>query len=485
MEPTFIHLHNHSEYSILDGAVKIDDLVDAAYENNMPAVALTDHGNIFGAVQFFKAGQGQGRQAHPRLRGLRRPAEPLRQEAGRRPTTSTTSTSSSSSRTRRATGTSASSSPRAYLEGFYYRPRIDKELLAAHSEGLIGLSSCLKGEVASWLARGFPEKAEEAARDYAAIFAPGDFYLELQDHGLPRAEGRQPPARRARPQARPAPRGHERHPLRRAGRTPRARTSSLCIQTNRKISDPDRLKFSTDQFYFKSGGRWPSSSTRRPTPSRTRARSPPAATSSFPSKSLLPARSSRRPTARRSRSTSRRSPGEGFRARHGPARRPKRRERRAPPTLRANTRSGSSARSSSSSRWASRATSSSSGTCSRPPARRASRSGRAAARRPGSLLAYCLEITEIDPIEYDLLFERFLNPERISLPDIDIDFCGRRRQEMIEYVTEKYGQENVCQIITFGTMAARAAIRDVGRVLEVPAARGRPHRQDDPLRAAT
>ncbi|NTV80271.1 MAG: PHP domain-containing protein, partial [Candidatus Aminicenantes bacterium] len=183
MEPTFVHLHNHSEYSILDGCLKVKDLVGAAYEQNMPAVALTDHGNVFGAVQFFKQAKDRGVKpilgcevyVAPESRFDKRPGAAddvhhyhlillVKDETGYR------------NLSRLIT--------QSYREGFYYRPRIDKELLASHAGGLIGLSACLKGEIAVWLGRGLPEKAEEAAREYAAMFGPGDFFIELMDHGL-------------------------------------------------------------------------------------------------------------------------------------------------------------------------------------------------------------------------------------------------------------------------------------------------------------
>ena len=461
MEPTFVHLHNHSEYSILDGCLKVDALVAAAYENNMPAVAMTDHGNIFGAVQFFKQAKARGIRpilgcevyVAPQSRFDKRPGGAddvhhfhlillVKDDAGYRNLCQLLTQS--------------------YLEGFYYRPRIDKELLAAHGEGLIGLSACLKGELAVWLGRGLPEKAEEAAREYASFFAPGDFYIELMDHGLPEQKALNPQlVAVARKLDLPLVATNDIH----FGRREDAESQDVlvCIQTNRKISDPDRLKFSSDQLYFKSAAEMSELFRDTPDALENTGRIAARCGFDFPVKSYNLPRFSP-PEGKELGDYLEEVARAGFRARmarreaagavaaHAPAEYEERLEREIKlikkmafegyflivwDLLKAARAKGIPV----------------------GPGR-----GSAA----GSLLAYALEITEIDPLEYDLLFERFLNPERISLPDIDMDFCGRRRQEMIEYVTRKYGQENVCQIITFGTMAARGAIRDVGRVLEVP-----------------
>jgi DNA polymerase-3 subunit alpha len=463
MEPTFVHLHNHSEYSVLDGCLKISARVEAAYKNNMPAVAITDHGNIFGAVQFFKQAKAKGVKPilgcevyvapHSRFDKKPTPGDDIhhfhlvllvKDDRGYK------------NLCRLIT--------QSYLEGFYYRPRIDKELLAAHAEGLIGLSSCLKGELATWLARGFPEKAEESAREYAGIFPAGDFYVELQDHGLPEQKAVNPQLIAiARKLDLPLVATNDIHFARREDAE--SQDVLVCIQTNRKISDPDRLKFSTDQFYFKSTAEMTELFRETPEAIQNTGRIAARCGFDFPTKSYyLP--NFTPPGGKdlgayfeevawagfRARMAKRQAEGPGGRASHSLAEYEERMEREIKlikqmgfegyflivwDLLKAARQKGIPV----------------------GPGR-----GSAA----GSLLAYALEITEIDPIEYDLLFERFLNPERISLPDIDMDFCGRRRQEMIEYVTNKYGQDNVCQIITFGTMAARGAIRDVGRVLEVP-----------------
>jgi DNA polymerase-3 subunit alpha len=429
----------------------------------MPAVAITDHGNIFGAVQFFKQAKAKGVKpilgcevyVAPQSRFDKRsvPGDDIhhfhlillvKDDRGYK------------NLCRLIT--------QSYLEGFYYRPRIDKELLAAHAEGLIGLSSCLKGELATWLARGFPEKAEDSAREYAAIFPAGDFYVELQDHGLAEQKTVNPQlVALAGKLSLPLVATNDIHFARKEDAE--SQDVLICIQTNRKISDPDRLKFSTDQFYFKSAAEMTELFHGTPEAIQNTGRIAAQCGFDFPTKSyFLPQFTPPEGKALdeyfeevawqgfRGRMARLEAKGSNGGASHSLGEYEKRMEREIKlikqmgfegyflivwDLLKAAREKGIPV----------------------GPGR-----GSAA----GSLLAYALEITEIDPLEYDLLFERFLNPERISLPDIDMDFCGRRRGEMIEYVTRKYGQENVCQIITFGTMAARGAIRDVGRVLEVP-----------------
>ena len=463
MEPTFIHLHNHTEYSILDGCLKVPDLLDAAFKNNMPAVAITDHGNVFGAVQFFKEAKARGVKPILGCEVYVAPGSRFDKKPG-----------SSNDvhhfhlillvRNEQGYLNLCRLLTQSYLEGFYYRPRIDKELLAAHADGLIGLSSCLKGELSSWLVRGFSEKAEDAAREYAAIFPKGDFFVELQDHGLADQKAVNPLLiGLARRLGLPLVATNDVHFTRREDAE--SQDVLVCIQTNKKISDPDRLKFSTDQFYFKSADEMRELFKDIPEAIHNTGRIAARCDFDFPSKKyFLP--NFTPPEGQTLSEYFELVAWEGFR---------KRMEKRA-----ARVTNGEQAHAEPEYEdrlkreiklirqmgfegyflivWdllkAAREKSIPVGP------------GRGSAA--GSLLAYCLEITEIDPLEYDLLFERFLNPERISLPDIDMDFCGRRRGEMIEYLTRKYGQENVCQIITFGTMAARGAIRDVGRVLEVP-----------------
>jgi DNA polymerase-3 subunit alpha len=463
MELSYIHLHNHSEYSILDGCLKISDLAEAAYQNKMPAVAVTDHGNIFGAVPFFK--EAKARQVKPILGCELYVAPKSRHEKKSGPDDETHHFHLVVIvRNEKGYRNLCHLITRSYLEGFYYRPRIDKDLLAAHSEGLIGLSACLKGEVSYFLRKGLEEKAEEAAFAYASIFPKGDFYIELQDHGLPDQKAVNPQlVRLARKLSLPLIATNDVHFRRREDAE--SQDVLLCIQTNKKISDQDRMRFGGDQYYFKSAEEMIELFKEVPDAIQNTVLVAAQCEFVFPLAGyFLP----------QFKAEEGRSLSEYFEevVRKGFAgRQEKIRDRRANGEY-GHTLEVYEERLEREIKlikqmkfegyflivWDLIKTAREKGIPVGP--------GRGSAA--GSLLAYCLGITEIDPLEYDLLFERFLNPERISLPDIDIDFCGRRREEVLAYVKNKYGQENVSQIITFGTMAARAAIRDVGRVLEVP-----------------
>lgn len=462
MELSFIHLHNHSEFSILDGSLKIGDLVDAAYKNKMPAVALTDHGNIFGAVSFFKKAKAKGIKpilgcelyVAPKSRFEKKATREeinhfhlillVKDEKGYRNLCHLIT--------------------KSYLEGFYYKPRIDKELLSHHSEGLIGLSACLKGELSYLLLNGFEEEAEEAAREYAALFAKGDFYIELQDNGLEEQKRMNPLLRKiARKLEIPLVATSDTHYLNKDDAE--SHDILLCIQTNKKVSDQDRIRFSTNEFYFKSSQEMIETFKELPEAIQNTAKIAAQCNFDFPESGyFLP--QFRVPEGTSLEEYFDQVVKEGFeehaeflrkREEKGELRHPLHvYEKRLEKELKLIKEMGfegyflivwdliqmAKAKN--------------------IPV------GPGRGSATGSLLACCLGITGIDPLEYDLLFERFLNPERISLPDIDIDFCGRRREEVLAYVTKKYGQENVCQIITFGTMAARQAVRDVGRALEVP-----------------
>ena len=462
MEHSFIHLHNHSEYSVLDGAAKTAALVEAAYQNKMPAVALTDHGNIFGAVTFFK--EAKAREVKPIL-GC---------EIYVAPRSRFDKTGDSRDphhfhlvllvKNDRGYRNLCHLLTKAYLEGFYYRPRIDKELLSQHAEGLIGLSSCLKGEVSFYLDKENGEAAEAAAAEYASYFAPGDFYLELQDHGLPPQKNINVQlVRLARKIGLPLVATNDIHYLRKEDSE--SHDILLCIQTNKKLSDQDRIRFGSQEFYFKSGAEMAELFKEVPEALENTTRIASQCHFDFPSGGhFLP--QFKAPDDMPLDEYLAFVAKEGFKFRREElqpkwergelAHPPEDYQKRLDRELRLVSQMGfegyflivwdliQTARS------------------------RDIPVGPGRGSAAGSFLAYCLGITEVDPLEYDLLFERFLNPERISLPDIDIDFCARRRPEVIEYVTTKYGRENVSQIITFGTMAARAAIRDVGRALEVP-----------------
>jgi DNA polymerase-3 subunit alpha len=462
MELTFIHLHNHSEFSILDGAMKTEALVGAAYENNMPAVALTDHGNIFGAVSFFKQAKEKGIKPilgcevyiAPKNRFVKKAEGKgpnhfhlvllVKDEAGYRNLCQLITQS--------------------YLEGFYYRPRIDKELLAQHSEGLVGLSACLKGEISLNLGLGLEKKAEEAALEYASILPKGDFYIEIQDHGLEEQREINPLLiNLSRKLNIPLVATNDVHYL--AKDDAESQDVLLCIQTNKKVADQDRIRFGSEQFYFKSSEEMIDLFSEIPEAIQNTAKIAAKCNFEFPfSGYFLPQFKAPEGTSLSEYFDS--VVREGFKSQIEAITKEKKKDELASLVEEYEERLEKEIKLIKEMGfegyflivWDLIKMAKDNDIPVGP--------GRGSAA--GSLLAYSLGITDIDPLEYDLLFERFLNPERISLPDIDIDFCARRRDEVLDYVTKKYGRENVCQIITFGTMAARQAVRDVGRALEVP-----------------
>ncbi len=461
METTFIHLHTHSEYSILDGALKTAALVDAAYDNKMPAAALTDHGNIFGAVNFFK--QAKEKQIKPILGCEIYVAPRSRFEKKAEKKGPIHHHLVLLVKDDKGYKNLCELITKAYLEGFYYRPRIDKELLAKHSEGLIGLSSCLKGEVSSYLTVGLEDKAEETALEYSALFAEGDFYIELQDHGLELQKEINPRlVQLAHKLNLPLVATNDVHYSRKEDSE--SHDVLLCIQTNKKVTDQERIRFGSNEFYFKSSEEMVELFKNVPEAILNTTRIAAKCNFDFPTSGyFLPQFKAPEGTSLSAYFEDVARQGfqaqmERIRHRIDNAELPslKQYEERLKREIKLVREMGFE------------------GyflivwDLIREAKAKNIPVGPGRGSAAGSLLAFSLGITDIDPLEYDLLFERFLNPERISLPDIDIDFCGRRRDEVISYVTGKYGRDNVCQIITFGTMAARQVVRDVGRALEVP-----------------
>jgi DNA polymerase-3 subunit alpha len=462
MELTFIHLHNHSEFSILDGALKTAALVEAAYQNNMPAVALTDHGNVFGAVSFFK--QAREKEVKPILGCEIYVAPESRFEKRANSKAPNHFHLTLLVKDEKGYRNLCQLVTKAYLEGFYYRPRIDKELLARNSEGLIGMSGCLKGEVSHFLGMGQVEKAEEAAREYASFFADGDFYVEIQDHGLKEQKEVNPQLiSLAEKLALPLVATNDVHYL--AKDDAETQDILLCIQTNKKVTDQDRIRFGANEFYFKSSAEMIELFKDLPEAIQNTAKIAAKCNFEFPTSGhFLPnyeppkgislgehlEKVAKDGFQDQTKILVRRKKGEEF------SHTLEDYEERLEREIKLVKEMGfegyflivwdliKMAKDN------------------HIPV------GPGRGSVAGSLLAYSLGITDVDPLEYGLLFERFLNPERINLPDIDIDFCARRRDEILSYVRKKYGQENVCQIITFGTMAARQSVRDVGRALEVP-----------------
>ena len=461
MMSDFVHLHLHTEYSLLDGACRIDELLDQAVRLKMPAIAVTEHGNLFSSVIFHD---------HARARGL----NPILGcevyvAPGSRLTKSGNPGETQNHLVLLAENLEGYHNliklvSAGYTEGFYYKPRIDKDLLAQHSKGLIGLSSCLKGEVAEGLSHQQEKKAVAAAAAYRDILGPDNFFLEMQWHGIEeqRAVNSGLPSI-ARDLKLPLVCTNDVHYLRETDAHPH--DILLCIGTGKAFSDPKRLRYDAKQFFLK-------------TPEDMA-----AAFADFPSALQNTVRIAERCQVKLEEGKNylpNFDVPEGFTldeyfehvARAGFAQRLQRLKQLAATGALRHTVDEYEGRLTYEIAmikkmgypgyflivWDFIRYAREQGIPVGP--------GRGSAA--GSLVAYCMRITDVDPIDFDLIFERFLNPERVSLPDIDIDFCERRRGEVIEYVTRKYGRANVAQIITFGTMKAKAVVRDVGRVLEMP-----------------
>ena len=457
----FVHLHLHTEYSLLDGACRIDELLDQAVALKMPAIAVTEHGNMFSSVLFHDHARARG--LNPIL-GCEVYVAPGSRHARSGNPGETQNHLVLLAETIEGYHNLIKLASAGYTEGFYYKPRIDKELLARHAKGLIGLSSCLKGEVAEGLSHQQEKRAIEAAGAYRDILGPDNFFLEMQWHGIEeqRIVNSGLPAI-ARDLDLPLVCTNDVHYLRESDAHPH--DILLCIGTGKAFSDPKRLRYDARQFFLKSADEM-------------------AATfKDFPDALVNTRRIAERCNVALEEGASHLPnfavpPGftlddyfehvarEGFKQRLI-----RLQQLAAAGTLRHTIDEYERALSYEIEMikrmkypgyflivWDFIRHAREQGIPVGP--------GRGSAA--GSLVAYCLRITDVDPIDFGLIFERFLNPERVSLPDIDIDFCERRRGEVIDYVTEKYGRENVAQIITFGTMKAKAVVRDVGRVLEMP-----------------
>jgi len=452
----FVHLHVHSDYSLLDGACRVKDIVHTAAEQHMGAVALTDHGNMFGAIQFYQAAQEEG--VKPILGyeayvapGSRkdRDARGMKEAAGTHLTLLVADERGYRNLVKLASA--------AYVEGFYYKPRIDKEILAKHADGIIGLSGCLKSEVCRHILAGAPDKAARAARAYADIFGKDRFYLELQDNGS--ADQQRCAAGTvalAQQLGLPLVATNDIHYLRRGD--VRAHEALLCINTGKTLADADRLTFSSDQYYFKSAaemaerfGEYPGAlSNTREIAERCNL------------KLNFDERHFPRYHVERGKTDVqflRELCEKGLRERFKPARRggkpPRAARERLDRELSVIEKMGFS--SYFLIVW---------------DIARFARERRIPCGLRGSgvssLVCYVLYITDVDPLKYDLMFERIMDVQRKEPPDLDLDICEIGRREVIDYVRDKYGRANTAQIITFGTMAARAVVRDVGRVLGIP-----------------
>ena len=458
--PEFVHLHLHTEFSLLDGACRIDELLDEAARLKMPAIAVTEHGNLFSSVIFHD---------HARARGVK----PILGcevyvAPGSRHTKSGNPGETANhlvllAETNEGYHNLIKLVSAGYTDGFYYKPRIDKELLARHAKGIIGLSSCLKGEVAEGLSHQQEKKAVEAAGAYRDILGPGNFFLEMQWHGIEdqRVVNSGLPAI-ARDLKLPLVCTNDVHYLREADAHPH--DILLCIGTGKAFSDPKRLRYDAKQFFLKTPEGMAEVFKDFPDALANTVRIAERCDVVLPEgENFLP--NFDVPAPFTLDAYFERVVREGF------AERLTRLRQLALTGALRHTVDEYERRLSYEIEMIKQMKSPGYFMIVWDFIRYAREHGipvgpgRGSAA--GSLVAYCLRITDVDPIDFDLLFERFLNPERVSLPDIDIDFCERRRGEVIEYVTQKYGRENVAQIITFGTMKAKAVVRDVGRVLEM------------------
>jgi DNA polymerase-3 subunit alpha len=460
---SFVHLHLHTEYSLLDGATRPEDLAKRVAKQGMPACAITDHGNMFGAVEFYNAMKKEG--VKPIIgcemyvaygsRFDKAGVEDGQADAGANNHLIVLAQNDAGYKNLVKLVSAG------YTEGFYYKPRIDKELLREHREGLIVLSSCLKGEVSQSLAGGNWQKAKDAALAYREILGPENFFLEIQDHGIPDQQKIVPMMARLGEEVGLQLVGtNDSHYLDQSDAF--AHEVLLCIGTGKTLGDEKRMKFYSDDFYVKGPDEMRSVFKDHPQAAENTMRIAERINMSLEVKGYhLPkfdvpegdnladhfAKIARTGLDRRMKAMA--GAFAAKKKKHEPREYFDRLETEIE-IIKTMGFPGYFLVV-----WDFIKYAKDNGIPVGP--------GRGSAA--GSLVAYSLGITDVDPLEYDLLFERFLNPERISMPDIDIDFCMNKRGRVIDYVRDKYGAENVAQIITFGTMAAKSVVRDVGRVM--------------------
>lgn len=446
----FTHLHLHTEFSLLDGACRLEALCAAAKSLGQTSLAITDHGNMFGAVDFYKSAKANGlkpiigcevyvaeRDLTDKVHGLDSTRYHLvllcKNEIGYKNLIYMVS--------------------KSWVDGFYVRPRVDKALLEAHSEGLIALSACLAGEIPRKLAAKDYDGAKETALWYNRVFGQGNYYLELQDHGMKEQQEILPDLLRlSRETEIPLVATNDVHYIEKADA--KIQKVLICIQTNHTIDEDTGLDFGTDEFYLKSEAEMREIFSFVPEAIENTEKIAQMCNLEFEfGKTKLPHFDV--PDGQEHFSYFRDRCYEGLYRNYGTEVSEAHKER-LEYELSVIREMGyvdyflivadfiSYAKSKD------------------IPVGPGRGSG------AGSIAAYCMGITGIDPMRYSLIFERFLNPERVSMPDIDVDFCYERREEVIDYVIRKYGADHVAQIVTFGTMAARAAVRDVGRVLGIP-----------------
>jgi len=448
----FVHLHVHSEYSLLDGAVRIKDLVKKASALDMPAVALTDHGVMYGAVEFFNAAKKAGIKPIVGCEVYVSQGSRFDKQVSRNKKEDSLFHLTLLAKNNEGYQNLMRLVSFGFLEGFYYKPRVDIEILEQYSQGLIALSGCIAGEIPRNIIAGRMEKAEEALDKYIGIFGKDNFYLELQDSGIPeQKKSNAGMIELSKKYSVPLVATNDVHYLEKQDN--RFHDVLLCIQTGSMINDAERLRFSTNEYYFKDYDEMKELFKGHEEALKNTVEIADKCDLDIKlGMDLIPTYAT--PEGMTPEKYLEKLVGEGAKKRYGKI--TDEVSARIKKELDVIKEMGFSqyflivwdfvhfAREND------------------------IRVGPGRGSAAGSIVSYCLGITDIDPLEHGLLFERFLNSERRSMPDIDIDFCYEKRSEVIKYVTEKYGEKRVAQLITFGTMAARQAIRDAGRVLEVP-----------------
>jgi DNA polymerase-3 subunit alpha len=456
MSQSFVHLHLHTQFSLLDGANQIEPLVKQIKSFGQPAVAMTDHGNMFGAIEFYRKAKEAGVKPIVGCEAYMAPGSRLNKDSSQ---LAHNDYYHLILLARNLTGYQnlIKLVSKAYLEGFYYKPRMDKEILKEHHEGLIALSGCLSGEIPYLIGQKDMDGAMAVAGEFQEIFGKDHFYLEVQANGLDHQRVANAGLIEIHKKLGiPLAGTNDCHYLKKEDSRPHE--LMLCLQTGKTISDPNRMKFDTDQLYVKSTDEIAPAFAEFPGAVSNTCRIADHCDLELAlNKTYLPQYTV--PEGYTRESYVEHLALEGLKARltERPSQIPAAMyEQRLREELVVICSMGFAgyflivwdiirfARS------------------------RGIPVGPGRGSAAGSLVAYALRITDLDPLVYTLLFERFLNPERVSLPDIDMDFCMDRRGEVINYVVDKYGSDHVAQIITFGTLGAKAAIRDVGRVLEMP-----------------
>ena len=446
----FTHLHVHTQYSLLDGSNKIEEYVARVKELGMDSAAITDHGAMYGCIDFYKAAKAAGIKPIMGCEVYVAPKSRFDREAGSQEDRYYHLVLLAENNVGYANLMKIVS--KGFVEGFYYKPRVDLELLEKYHQGLIALSACLAGEVPRYLVRGMYQEAKEAALRYQQIFGEGNYFLELQDHGIPEQQTVNQQLMRLHQET-----GIELTATNDVHYTyaqdATAHDILLCIQTAKKLDDEDRMRYEGGQYYVKSP--------------QEMAELFPYALEALENTHKIAMRCNVEiefgvtklpkydvPQEYTSWEYLNKLCREGLERLYHPVTE----ELKDRLQYELDTISDMGFVDYFLIVWDFIKYARDHGISVGP--------GRGSAA--GSLVSYTLGITRLDPIKYNLLFERFLNPERVSMPDIDIDFCFERRQEVIDYVVEKYGKDRVVQIVTFGTMAARGVIRDVGRVLDLP-----------------